>query len=326
MDFTDFKTGADDTGRRLDKVIRIFVPTATLPNIYKSLRKGFIKVNGAKAKPDYRINDGDIITIADFLIKESQSQGQDECKGLCRSDPGVQNILDKNLIVFENEHILILNKPAGINVHSAAKNEISLQDLVVNYYKSTRTNDSLSFKPGPLHRIDKYTQGLVCFSMSTMGAQWFGKNMTEHKIKKLYEGVVEGTVSEKQVWIDKIEKLEEKGDGFHTVKVFDLDNEETAKGCRECKTTIIPIETFKKDNFELTRAQFDIETGRQHQIRAQSAYHGYPLYGDSAYGGHKNKDNKTDHAAGFYLTAKKIEFPPNDLGIPQTIELFTHSL
>ena len=110
MDFTDFKTGADDTGRRLDKVIRIFVPTATLPNIYKSLRKGFIKVNGVKANPDYRINDGDIITIADFLIKESQSQGQDECKGLCRSDPGVQNILDKNLIVFENEHILILNK------------------------------------------------------------------------------------------------------------------------------------------------------------------------------------------------------------------------
>ena len=69
MDFTDFNTGRDDIDRRLDKVIRIFIPDLPLSGIYQSMRKGLIKVNGKKCKPDYRIIDGDVITVADILLK-----------------------------------------------------------------------------------------------------------------------------------------------------------------------------------------------------------------------------------------------------------------
>ena len=306
MDFRDFKTGSDDVGRRLDKVIRIFIPDAALTNIYKSLRKGLIKVNGAKVKPDYRINENDVIQIASFLAE----QGTPALAQVSKSGKNIP-VLDKKWIVFENEHILILNKPAGINVHSAQKDEVSLQELVLAYYNSKKNNDSLSFKPGPLHRIDKYTQGLVCFSMSTPGAQWFSKNMAEHNIKKTYLAVVEGKVEKSELWTDRIEKLEDKEEGFHT-SVIDQNAD------KECITKITPLEVLSSSDFVLTRAQFDIQTGRHHQIRAQSAFHGHPLYGDTAYGGHKTKDNKGQ----FYLAACRIEFPQNDLGIPQKIELF----
>ena len=304
MDFREFQTGPNDTGRRLDKVLRIFFPELTLPLIYKNLRKGLIKINGSKSKPDYRINQDDIIQVADFLVSDkSTTQNSDS-----------NQKLSPELIVFENEHILILNKPCGINVHSAKKDEISLQNLVTQYYKETRQDNSLSFRPGPLHRIDKFTQGLVCFSMSTAGAQWFSRNMKEHKIKKTYSAVVQGKIDKEELWKDKIEKLEVTGTKFHTMTINDSDFSDNAK---ECITKIVPLESFKIKNDDVTKVIFEIETGRQHQIRAQSAYHGFPLYGDIAYGG-----KKTDEFNGsFYLAAQKIEFPKNELGIPEKIEL-----
>ena len=306
MVFTDFKTGKDDTGRRLDKVIRIFIPSATLPNIYKSLRKGLIKVNGAKSSPDYRICEGDVIQIADFIVKDAASDGDTTANVRAPAQ-----MLDKSWIIFENEHILILNKPAGINVHSAKKGEISLQELVTAYYNATRTNDSLSFKPGPLHRIDKYTQGLVCFSMSTAGAQWFSSNMKSHNIKKTYEAIVQGKVEKEEIWKDKIEKLEETGQSFHTMQI------KADESGLECITKITPLGVFSSEGHTLTRVLFDIETGRQHQIRSQSAFHGHPLFGDTAYGGVKTVGNK----GLFYLQAKQIIFPKNELKIPEKITL-----
>ena len=114
MDFTDFNTGKDDIGRRLDKVIKIFLPAIPLSNLYQSLRKNLIKVNGKKQKPDYKIADADLLSIADVLIEQysAKTKGDFESKT-------VYDIKIKDIIVFENEHILVLNQPAGINVQKA---------------------------------------------------------------------------------------------------------------------------------------------------------------------------------------------------------------
>ena len=194
MDFSDFKTGKDDEGRRLDKVVRIFINDTALSAIYKSLRKGLIKVNGSKAAPDYRIQDGDVITIADVLLK-SDGKGAPAvetsavAKEIISASDAIKMI--EKIRVFENGHLLVLNKPQGINVHKAKKDEVSLAELVEAYYKNTRSGESVSFKPGPLHRLDKMTKGLVCFSMSLKGARWFNKQMQSHTIKKIYSATVE---------------------------------------------------------------------------------------------------------------------------------------
>ena len=291
MDFTDFRTGKDDEGRRLDKVIRIFIPDLPLSNMYQSMRKGLIKVNGKKSKPDYRISCGDVLSVADVLLKNVQA---------ARSElPDMPKI--ENLIVFENEHLLVLNKPAGINVQKAKKDDISLVDLVQSYYDNTLDNTSVSFRPGPLHRLDKMTSGLVCFSMSLQGAKWFSEQMEAHKIKKTYRATVEGTVLAQQTWKDYILKEDESGNDFHTVKVIDGSSKEVPDGAKECITTIIPMEAFEKDGKTYTKCEFQIETGRQHQIRAQSAFHGHPLAGDTAYGAKQGP-------LPFDLCACKLEF------------------
>ena len=104
MDFTDFRTGKDDEGRRLDKVIRIFIPDLPLSNIYQAMRKGLVKVNGKKSKPDYRIISGDVLSVADILLKDdfSSSIAESKVPELSSSLPQIES-----LIVFENKHILI---------------------------------------------------------------------------------------------------------------------------------------------------------------------------------------------------------------------------
>lgn len=310
MDFTDFKTGKDDIGRRLDKVIKIFLPSIPLSNLYQSLRKNLIKINGKKQKPEYKIAADDILSIADVLLKQYSAKEKDDFEKAGKNSA----INIKELIVFENENILILNKPAGINVQKAKKNEISLAELVGQYYENTRGKESISFKPGPLHRIDKQTSGLICFSMSLEGARWFSQAMKEHKIKKTYSATVEGIVKESQTWKDYILKEDEKGDDFHTVKVIAGNENKLPDAAKECITRIIPLESFTKDGFNYTKCDFQIETGRQHQIRAQSSFHGHPLAGDTAYGAQSSTFK-------FDLCNKGLSFPANKLGIPQNITI-----
>ena len=292
MDFTDFNTGKDDIDRRLDKVIRIVIPDLPLSGIYQSMRKGLIKVNGKKCKPDYRIIDGDVITVADILLKNKveSSPLHSDCK-----------IKVEDIIVFENPDILVLNKPAGINVQKATKEDVSLADLVQEYYKKTRKNESISFKPGPLHRIDRQTAGLICFSMSLEGARCFTQQLKLHNIKKTYTATVEGTVTCRQTWNDYILKEDEAGSDFHTVTVIDGNSDQVPDEAKECITTIIPLEAFTQNGNSYTKCEFQIETGRQHQIRAQSAFHGHPLAGDTAYGAKYND-------LSFDLCACKLEF------------------
>ena len=274
MVFTDFHTGKDDQGRRLDKVIRIFIPDLPLSNIYQVIRKGLVKVNGKKSRPEYRIQENDVICVAQVLLGQ-EPQAREVVDGACKIE---------NLIVYESPDLLVLNKPAGINVHKAVKDEVSLTDMVQDYYTKTRSKDSLSFKPGPLHRLDKMTSGLVCFSMSLQGAKWFSELMQAHKITKTYSATVQGNVTKSQKWQDYILKEDESGNDFHTVKVINGASKDVPAEAKDCITTIIPLESFTKNGKLYTKVNFLIETGRQHQIRAQSAFHGYPLVGDTAYG------------------------------------------
>ena len=325
MDFTDFKIGQDDEGRRLDKVLRILIPDAGLAQIYKSLRKGLIKLNQKKADLSVKLQNNDIINIADFLLKQedepspvSLSQATVSLSGLTR-----QSSLPESSIVFQNEHFLIINKPQGMKVQQSNTDSPALNELVNQYYTGCKKNNSLSFKPGPLHRLDRMTSGIVCFSMSTKGAQWFSEQMKEHNIKKTYYAIIEGIIKEPQEWIDYIaqeESSDHRKNSFHTVKVYSQAQVEKGLAPDEAKisiTKVSPLKSGKYDNSNLTFADIQIETGRHHQIRAQSAFHKSPLWGDTAYGGTKTNSNQGK----FYLCAYKIQFPENELGLPQTIQI-----
>lgn len=319
MEFKNFYAGQNDDNRRVDKIIRIFVSELSLPTIYKSLRKGLIKVNDKKVPQDYRVHADDKISIAAFLISnEPKSNETNRTNPENQKKENNQNTnsnyhLTKKLIlpeiVFKNENIIIFNKPRNLAVHGHE----SLETIVTEYFQNdNRSPASLSFKPGPLHRIDRFTTGLIAFSWSLQGAQWFSENIKNHSIKKKYFGILQGKLTQKQDWTSYIQKnttLQNNKNIFHTVQI----SEEKSEFSKKAYTTVKPIATGKIDDIDITFAEFYIQTGRQHQIRAQAAQNGFPLYGDTAYGASKNKENH------FYLHAAKLIFPENPIGLQPEI-------
>lgn len=294
MEFIHFKIGKDDDGRRLDRVIRKFLSEDNLSQLYKSLRKGLIKVDNKKQSPDYRVSENSELLIADFLIKNNQKKQEINTKHFV-------NI--SNISVFQNEHLLILNKPYDITVHPELSNIVQNQFL---NDKNKRT--SLSFNSGPLHRLDRKTTGLIVFSQSLIGAKYFSELIQKHNVKKTYLAILEGKLPQEYYWTDSIEKKDEKGNHFHTVQV----NTNTEKS-KLTETKVIPLAYGKYNQLDITLAEFVIGTGKQHQIRAVSSFHGYPLLGDVAYNAKKIAENR------FFLHAYKLNFPENSLGIPEEI-------
>ena len=225
-----------------------------------------------------------------------------------------EHTFQKNLeIVFQNEDILILNKPYDVLVHGS---DNSLDKQVENYYKKINQNKSksLSFTPGPLHRLDRKTTGLLSFSLSLNGARWFSENIKNHTIQKKYVSVVQNKLLHQEEWIDYIEKKSDKDNSkFHKVEVSKLkENDEQKK----CITKITPVKYGKYKNIDITFVEIEIKTGRMHQIRSQASLHNHPLLGDTAYGGLKIEDFSQD----FFLHAKELFFPSeNPINLPNTV-------
>ncbi|MBE6350493.1 MAG: RluA family pseudouridine synthase [Spirochaetaceae bacterium] len=272
MEFKEFILQKDDANRRIDRILKKLLPTTSLSVIYKSLRSGFIKINNKKISQDYKTNEKDILRIPLFLLSEESHPEKTVNKP--------KKNLDLNSItLFKNEHILILNKPYGISVHTGNNNEITLQELVI---KNFSTN-SVSFKPGPLHRIDKNTTGIIIFSQSLLGAQIFSEVLQKHHIKKEYLAILEGTLQEKIELRDTITK-NDKTSSFKTMKI----SNSTLEG-KEAISLVTPINwgilKIPHKEMPITLANIEITTGRKHQIRLQCAHKGFPLLGDTAYGG-----------------------------------------
>ncbi len=303
MEFKDFTAGKDDDGRRLDRVLRIFLNNKSLGEIYKLIRKGLIKVNHAKCKPEQHVNQGDLISIAAFLL---ENQNADKAENLNDSSLQLK-------IIFQNEHLLIIDKPYGTSVHGSEKSPDSgLDKIVLSYYEKNLKDKkaaSLSFRPGPLHRLDRNTTGLLVFSLSLEGAKYFSDSIKNHTVQKKYLGLAQGKLSQSEVWEDNIQEADSSEDGFYTV----VEDEQGKKAVTIAK----PLLYTSIGVIPVTLVEYTIKTGRKHQIRLQSKLHQHSLIGDKAYGGKACKELKRE----YYLHAYSLIFPEdNQLQLPKEIK------
>ncbi|UTC68261.1 MULTISPECIES: RluA family pseudouridine synthase [unclassified Treponema] len=174
-----FYIGEDDSGRRLDRVIRKFLENMPLSGIYSAIRRGKIKVNGKKKNGSYltKKNDEISIDINLFTLTEGSDKNQ------------INSLIPKPDVILKTDDLLFVNKRIGELVHG----QNSLCDAVSKYFPPKEK--SLSFKTGALHRLDKDTSGILAFSQSLKGAQNFSKALREGKIEKLYIGITEGRPS-----------------------------------------------------------------------------------------------------------------------------------
>lgn len=341
MDFTDFIAGSDDGGRRVDRVLRRFLHDANLSSVYGALRKGLILVNAQRVKPDARIESGDVISIASFLLQNEKSSGSGNASNENRRVYKAASL--PYTVVFANEHFLVIDKPYGV----AVQGKNSIAEKIAAYYAASvpKEKRSLSFVAGPLHRLDKNTTGILFFSWSLKGAAWFSRELKAHRIQKKYIALIHGAMESECVWEDFIKKNDEPKALFYTVRVISGsmasagDVQNLASGAdrtRDCnaagasvlakdacaamhcaKRAITKAKPLCRASYKgqsVTLAEYEIETGRMHQIRAQSAFHGFPLLGDTAYGG-----KRIDEARTFFLHAYEVRIGENPVGLPPVI-------
>ncbi|MCL1818371.1 MAG: pseudouridine synthase, partial [Spirochaetaceae bacterium] len=168
------RPGPNDCGKRIDRILRVCFPAAGLGALFAALRRGEISVNGKKVSQNYRVAEGDQISVKKtFLPRETP---------LARSLPhqAAGGFFNK-YIVFEDENFLALNKPWGRLSHGPG----SLAEEAAAYL-APFLPPSLSFSPGPLHRLDRNTTGLIFFSKSLEGARAFSAALRAGSIRKTY--------------------------------------------------------------------------------------------------------------------------------------------
>jgi 23S rRNA pseudouridine955/2504/2580 synthase len=283
------KAGPNDEGRRIDRILRKVCAELPISAIYRLLRKGFVLLDGKPVRPESRVRVDQIIEVRGI---EADGPYTKTCK-MRRTDTVRFDIERKIAVLYEGQGILALNKPAGITAQ---------EDLgaLVSVYLEGKLAPSLSFSPGPLHRLDKEASGLIVFGTSLDGARSFSGLMQRGLLQKTYIALLEGCLNTGQVWQDHLVYFDVERRA-RIVASTQADSEGTAVKSKYAETRVFPLKVCSGFTF----AKIEIVTGRRHQIRAQAAAHGFPLYGDRKYGGKSHPP--------FFLHACRLIFPENCL-------------
>lgn len=296
----------NEAGQRLDKLLAKHLSCAPKSFFYKMLRKKNIKLNGKKAEGSEKLNIGDEITLflSDETIEKFSSAGQKQ------DNPGLKKAMNTRIqldIVYEDEHVLFLNKPAGMLSQKAAFQDISLNEYMTAYLVKSgalKEEELAHFRPSVCNRLDRNTSGLVACGKTLPGLQGLSEMFRERTMKKYYLTLVKGKITKPQYIKGYLWKDEKK----NKVTVWE---ERPETGSKE---DIQPIETGYRplaSNGELTLLEVHLITGRTHQIRAHLASQGHPVAGDNKYGDRRLNErlSKNYKLSAQFLHAWRMEFP-----------------
>ncbi|MDD6301923.1 MAG: RluA family pseudouridine synthase [Bacillales bacterium] len=283
-------------GQTIYKFVKKYLKDAPISFIEKLFRIKDVKVNGVRVNKNYVIFDQDVVQlyVTDAQLEEFNKPRQ------------IEKMKNKPAIIYEDENILICNKPSGLLVHGDEKEKrITLTNIVNSYlYEKNEFDPAMNegFIPGPAHRIDRNTSGLVIFGKNIKALQSLEELFKERdNIEKHYLALVCGRLTEEGTINKPLCKDEKQG------KVYIRSLE---KGGKTAITKYSIEEIFK----DTTLVKAELITGRTHQIRVHFASINHPLVGDSKYGDfQKNKEFKQRfNYEGQFLHAHEFRFKKID--------------
>jgi 23S rRNA pseudouridine1911/1915/1917 synthase len=274
-----------DAGERLDKVIAATVPDLSRAAVQRLVKSGQVTVNGRTSKPSYRVEVGDEVVVR--VPEEVPLEIAPE-----------QIPLD---VIYEDEHLLALNKPAGIVVHPAYGHESGTLVNAVLAHCPENLNVGGADRAGIVHRLDKDTSGLILVAKDEPTHTALQRQFKRRQVLKTYLALVQDHPSPRQGLIDAPIGRDKR----HRKRMS------VTRTGRPARTTYRVVELF--DEYSLVELQ--PETGRTHQIRVHLAWLGYPVVGDPVYGYRKQPLLKNRH----FLHAHKLELTHPITGAPLSL-------
>jgi len=274
LDVYHFKITEEEEGQRIDVYLSNQVEELSRSHIQKLIEKENVLVNQKPVKPSYKLKEEDEIVLKIPL-------------------PENLKIEPENIpvdIVYEDEHLIVVNKPQGMVVHPAPGNFSGTLVNALLYHCKNLSGINGVFRPGIVHRIDKDTSGLLVVAKSDRAHLGLAEQIKNKNVTRKYIALVEGNIKD------------EKGTVNAPIGRHPVDRKKMAvvKNGKEAITHYRVLERFG----EYTLIEATLETGRTHQIRVHMAYIGYPVVGDPVYGRKKQRFN----IKGQMLHAKVLGF------------------
>lgn len=284
----EFIINENDSDQRVDKFIAKSVPRLPKSLLYKYIRLKRIKLNGKRCEIFTRLKSGDILCM---YINDEFFEADSKTDFL-----SVPSEID---VVYEDENLLLVNKPVGLCVHESNENlPDTLINRILHYLYSKGEYDpkeEQSFTPALCNRIDRNTCGIVIAAKNAAALRTMNQKIKDREIKKTYLCAVVGELPQKS---GVLKNFILKNEDENMVRVFDSPRP-------GAKTAITEYRVIKTKN-GLSLIEILLKTGRTHQIRAQMAHIGYPLFGDGKYGTHTVFGGKKYKYQA--LCSRKLEF------------------
>ena len=260
----------NEAGQRFDKLLFKYFNAAPASFVYKMLRKKNITLNNKKSDGKDKLAVGDCVKIfmTDETIDKFRSSKNIEASGKATHKFSLD-------VVYEDENVIIVNKPAGVLSQKAKKNDISMNEYIIEYLLDTKQlseNELETFKPGICNRLDRNTSGLLIAGKSLLGLQVMSDMLKDRTFGKYYITVVSGEINGKT----KIKGYLTKDSKYNKVKIYD-------KPLKESSYIETEYECLKT-NGRYTILKVKLITGKPHQIRAHLASVRHPIIGDTKYG------------------------------------------
>jgi len=281
------EVGAGDDGQRIDNYLLRVLKGVPRSHVYRLLRRGEVRINGRRTKPERRLEEGDVVRLPPVRMAPDERP---------RQVPVPLRAAVRAAIVYEDERILALDKPAGLAAHGGS----GLAFGVIETLRADRPGAELEL----VHRLDRDTSGVLVVAKDRGSLRILHALLRDGAVSKRYLALVSGRWTLGRKRIDAPLKTNLKQGGERVVKVHE-------EG-KEAASTFKPVRGFGS---RATLVEVEIHTGRTHQIRVHAAYAGHPVAGDEKYG--DREFNARMKAAGLrrmFLHAQEMAFTWPDTG------------
>jgi 23S rRNA pseudouridine955/2504/2580 synthase len=279
----------DEAGQRIDNFLMRHFKTVPRSRVYRLLRKGEVRVNRKRVDAEYRIQAGDEVRLPPVRIDASEEPG--------RPSSSLVELLEQS-IIFQDKHVLVLDKPAGVAVHGGS----GMSFGVIEALRASRPRENLEL----VHRLDRDTSGVLLIARDRSTLSALHALIRNGGMHKTYMALVAGSWQLGTKRIDAPLATDNRQHGERHVRV--------AAAGKDSVSVFKPLQFFGS---LATLMEVDIPTGRTHQIRVHASFAGHPLLGDDKYGDRdKNAEIKASGLRRTFLHAQSVAFEWPGSGVP----------